>query len=147
MPSRAITVIEFDKFSRDLSLAIHDIGTDVIAAQLITTIPVATAETNTAYTQVIGNGYTAGGIDLSAALTAGTPPQYIWETSVDTVWADTAGGFTDAVALLITNVTKGKHIAFADITVDAGTTPITNDGQPVDINWSGGVPGTIVTIN
>lgn len=137
MPSRAVTRSFFNGFSRDLSNGLHNFSSAVIKAKLVTALPTVATATNAVLTEVTGANYTAGGIDLSVSV-GGVLPQTLIESAIDTLWAENPAGFTNAVAVVVHNETSGRMISFGDITVDAGTTPVSSAVQDVDVNWANG---------
>lgn len=139
MPTYNATMTLFNGYNEDKLKARHDVGTHTYRAMLLTAIPTATTATNATLTEVTGDNYTAGGVDISATLGV-SGAQATIQSSVDLAqsWIESAGGFTDARAIAIRNATTGRLVCFGDITQDGGTTPVSSVDGPVDVNWNGG---------
>lgn len=114
---------------------------NVFKVALITTLPVITQTTPTLgdFTEVVGTGYTAGGIDIQTgqSLTVVSGPTYKYDSSVNPAWSQNGSGPTDIVAGLIYNsTTSDRAIAFVDMTVDGGSTPVSLVAGNVSITWN-----------
>lgn len=139
MPTYNASMTLFNGYNQDKLLGRHIVGTHSYRAMLLTTIPTANTATDAALTEVTGDNYTAGGVDISATLNV-SGAQATVQSAVDLAqtWVQSAGGFTGARAVVIRNATTGRLVCFGDITQDGGTTPVSSVDGPVDVNWNGG---------
>ena len=142
------TVYTFEEFRLNIGDGSHDLNTDVFNVMLLsnthnTTIAVANATPDSAdYTEVVGTGYTAGGIALTVTWTeaAGTATFAI---SNSPAWTQNGAGPTDIRTALIYNTSHigtNDAIAYIDMTAD-GTTPISLVDGDITIN-----AGTLFTL-
>lgn len=131
----------FNEAKQNISGLINLSTTTDFSCMLITTLPTAAAATpDTAdFTEVSGTNYTAGGIPLTTAWTesGGT---ITFSSSVNPSWTQAAGAPTNIVAALIYSETAvGEDaLAFIDMTVDAGVTPISLVDGDITITFTGG---------
>lgn len=136
MPSRAITAVGYKGVPEDLWRGRHNVDTHTFKAMLVTAVPNPNDATNAAYTEVTGSNYTAGGIDIAATLDISAAPLTILQSAVDLLWPEHASGFTNAAAVVITNVTSGRHIAYGDIR--DGAAPVDSTQGSADVNLGNG---------
>lgn len=133
----------FNEYSLQTSSGQHNLAAagDVIKVALIDALPVITQTTPTLadFTEVTGTGYTAGGIDIQTgqAMTVVSGPTYKYDSSVNPAWTQNGAGPADIVAGLIYNSTvSDRAIAFIDMTVDGGSTPVSLIAGNVSITWN-----------
>ena len=136
------TLTVFEEFRKFIGDGSHDLDSDTFKVALITTIPTASEATPdfADYTEVSGTNYTAGG-ETAAATYTEVGGVATWDIA-DVGWTQSGSGPTDIKAALIYNTThsgSNDAVAFIDMTVDAGTTPISLvDGDiNIAINASG----------
>lgn len=136
------TLVVFEEFRLYIGDGSHDLNSDSFKIALITTIPTAAALTPDLadFTEVTGTGYTAGG-EASAATYTEAAGVATFDLA-DVAWTQNGAGPTNIKAALIYNTTHvgtNDSIAFIDMTVDGGTTPISLvDGDiSIAINASG----------
>lgn len=136
------TLVVFEEFRLYIGNGDHDLVSDSFKIALITTLPTAAAATPDLadFTEVTGTNYTAGG-EASAVtyLEVGGVATF---DMADVAWTQNGAGPTNIVAALIYNTTHAgtnDAVAFIDMTVDAGSTPISLvDGDiSLAINASG----------
>lgn len=118
-------IVFFYDTPNKMAEGVHNIGTTTHKAALITTLPTVSDASPqlSSYTEVAGNGYVAGGVTPTLSKTlVGSITSFF--TSVIS-WAQTAGGPTNAVAILIYDDDDANDAAFCaiDITSDGGVTP------------------------
>ena len=136
----------FNEAKQNISGLVNLSTTTDYSCMLITTLPTAAATTpDTAdFVQVSGTNYTAGGIALTTSWTesGGT---VTFGSSVNPSWTQSAGAPTNIVAALIYSETAAGEdaIAFIDMTVDGGATPISLVDGDITITFTG---GTIFTL-
>lgn len=133
----------FNEYTLASMSAVHNLAAagDVIKVAIITTLPTVSDVTPTLgdYTEVVGTGYTAGGIDIQTgqSLTVVSGAQYKYDSSVNPAWSQNGSGFTDGVAALIYNSSKtNQAIGYVDLTVDGGTTPVSLVAGNISVTWN-----------
>lgn len=135
MATRAITFTLFNGFTNDLITELHNLSSDTLQIRLVTDVAAATDATNTAFTEVTGANYSAGGIACSQTVNVAGAVNTI-QSAVDFLWSENASGFTNANSAIIYNSTSSRAIAFADIR--DGVTAVGSTNQDVDINLENG---------
>ena len=140
MAQGSLTV--FEEFRLYIGDGSHDLVNDSFKIALITTIPTAAAATPDLadFTEVTGTNYTAGG--ESTAVTYTEVGGVATFDVADVSWTQNGAGPTDIKGGLLYNTTHAgtnDAVAFIDMTVDSGTTPISLvDGDiSIAINASG----------
>ena len=121
------TLTVFEEFRKFIGDGSHDLDSDSFKVALITTIPTAADATPDLadFTEVTGTNYTAGG-EAAAATWVEAAGVATWDLA-DVGWTQSGAGPTDIKAALLYNTTHAgtnDAIAFIDMTVDGGTTPI-----------------------
>jgi hypothetical protein len=96
-----------------------DLATASVKVGLITNAVVPNSETDTlfsAYTEVTGGGYTAGGINITSgeSLDTATTGQVKWLTSIALDWLQNGGGFNNASYAVAYLTSTGRVICFVD---------------------------------
>lgn len=143
------TLLFVDNFSESLSKGNHNLAPagDTIKVMLISegVASVLTSSVDSsAFTEVSGGGYTAGGVALTNTLseTGGTTT---FGSSVNPSWTQNGSGPTNIKTALIYNTIAASEdlIAYIDMTVDGGTTAISLQSGDISITFAGGVIGTI----
>jgi len=141
MPQGDLTV--FNEYTLATMSAVHNLAAagDVIKVAIITTLPTAADVTPTLgdYTEVVGTGYAAGGIDIQTgqSVTVVSGAQYKYDSSVNPSWSQNGSGFTDGVAALIYNSSKtNQGIAFVDLTTSGGTPPVSLVAGNISVTWN-----------
>lgn len=135
MATRNITFTLFNGFTNDLITEQHNLSSDTLQIRLVTDVAAATDATNTAFTEVTGANYSAGGIACSQTVNVAGAVNTI-QSAVDFLWSENASGFTGANSAIIYNSTSSRAIAFADLR--DGATAVDSTGQDVDINLENG---------
>jgi hypothetical protein len=140
MAQGSLTV--FEEFRKYIGDGSHNLVSDSFKIALITTIPTASDATPdfADYIDVSGTGYTAGG--ESSAVTYTEVGGVATFNAADVSWTQNGAGPTNIKAALLYNTTHAighDAVAFIDMTVDAGTTPVSLvDGNiSITINASG----------
>lgn len=133
----------FNEFRSQVLQAEHDLNaTDTIKVALInnTTVPTASTTTPTLadFTQVTGTNYTAGGETVTTPVVANVSGATYKFDGDNVSWTQNAGGPTDIYYAILYNDTNATDmaIAFIDMTVDSGTTPISLAAGNISINWN-----------
>ena len=115
-------------------------NTNDFKAMLITTLPVITQTTpdTSDFTEVSGDGYTAGGIALTNSWSESSGTTTL-DFSTDPAWSQNPTGPDDIVAALIystnASATGQNALGFVDLTKDAGTTPISLQDGNISFTW------------
>jgi len=133
----------FNEFRTQVLEGEHDLNaTDTIKVALITNATVPTASTTTPvladFTEVTGTNYTAGGATVTTpVVTNVSGPTYKFDGD-NISWTQNGAGPTDIYYAILYNDTQAADmaIAFIDMTVDSGTTPISLAAGNVAINWN-----------
>ena len=134
-------IVVFNEAKQNISGLIDLSTTTDFSCMLITTLPTAAATTpdSADFTQVSGTNYTAGGIALTTSWveSGGT---ITFGSSVNPAWTQAAGAPVNIVAALIYSETAvGEDaLAYIDMTVDAGATPISLVDGDITITFTGG---------
>lgn len=131
----------FNEYSLQTMSGQHALASagDVMMVALIDALPVITQTTPTLgdFTEVAGAGYAAIDIQTGQSLTVVSGPTYKYDSSVNPAWSQNGSGPTDIIAALIYNSTvSDRAIAFVDMTVDGGSTPVSLVAGNVSINWN-----------
>lgn len=135
------SVLKFEEFTKNIGDGSHDLDNDSFSLILITTLPAASTATpdRADFTEVTaGGGYSTGGIALTITYTeaAGTAT---FDATNNPEWVAAAGSPTNIVAgLIVNNTHSGSNdaIAFVDLTVDAGSTPVSLVDGNVKVTWN-----------
>lgn len=134
-------LVLFEEFRKTIGDGSHDLDGDTFALIMITALPTAadTTPDRADYTEVTnGGGYTTGGIALTTTFVeaAGTAT---FDSSTNPSWTAAAGSPTNIVAGLLVNNTHvgtADAIGFVDLTVDAGSTPISLVAGDITVTWN-----------
>ena len=133
----------FNEFRSQVLQGEHDLNaTDTIKVALITNAVVPTASTTTPtladFTQVTGTNYTAGGATITTPVVSNVSGATYKFDGDNVSWTQNASGPTDIYYGIIYNDTNASDmaIAFIDMTVDSGTTPISLAAGNIAINWN-----------
>ena len=131
----------FNEFSLQVSSGQQNLAAagNVIEVALIDSLPVITQSTPTLadFTEVTGAGYAAIDIQTGQSLTVVSGPTYKYDSSVNPAWTQNGSGPVDIVAGLLYNSTvSDRGIAFIDMTVDGGSTPVSLVAGNVSITWN-----------
>lgn len=143
------TLLFLDNFSESLNKGNHNLApaNDVIKCMLISegigSVTTSSVDSS-AFTEVSGTNYTAGGETLTMTLSETTGTTTLG-SSVNPSWTQNGAGPTDIKTALIYNTTAGSEdlIAYIDMTTDAGTTAISLVAGNISITFAAGVIGTI----
>jgi hypothetical protein len=127
-----------------------DLDTDTLKFALISTVPVATAAvpcwgaggtTNLSSNEVSGDGYAAGGKELTTV--AWTQTGGVGTLSADPLsgadkWAQDGAGPTNIKTgiLYSDSATNKDAIGFMDMTADGGTTAISLQAGDISVTWN-----------
>ena len=127
----------FEEFRLTIANGTFDMDTDAFSLKLITTLPLITQTSPNLsdFTEVTaGGGYSTGGIALTTSYTeaAGTAT---FDSSTNPVWTAAAGSPTNIVSGLVVNAANNA-VAFVDLTVDGGSTPISLVAGDITVNWN-----------
>lgn len=134
----------FNEYSDQLLKGTHNLaaGGDTIKVALITTLPLITQTTPTLsdFTEVSGGtSYVAGGASIAAGQSVSqvSGSNYKYDSTTNPSWSQDGSGPTNIVAALIYNTSASNvAIGFIDMTVDAGSTPISLQAGNVSITWN-----------
>ncbi len=142
------TFNRFNVLTRDLVQGKHQFGTHTFKVMLTNTAPVATNAIKSDITEIAaGNGYTAGGQDISAAVTLSTAQAIVSGTDKTfTASGGTIGPFRYAVVYNATQTTPNNPLV---CWWDYGSSITLNSGESwvVDFNSDGsGGTNTVFTI-
>jgi hypothetical protein len=135
-------LLTFEEFRKNIGDGSHDMDNDTFSVILITTLPVLgqASPDRVDYTEVTaGGGYSTGGIALTGVTWTEAAGVATFDSSLAPTWTAAAGSPTNIVAALIVNDTHAgtnDAIAFIDMTVDAGTTPISLVAGNVSITFN-----------
>lgn len=144
------TLLFVDNFSESLSKGNHNLAPagDTLKCMLVSegiSSVLTTSVDSSSFTEVTGGtSYTAGGFTLVQTLTE-TNGTTTFGSSANPAWTKDASGPTDIRTALIYNTTAASEdlIAYIDMTVDGGTTPISLQSGDISITFPSGVIGTI----
>lgn len=130
----------FNQFTQDLAYGVHDMDADTFKFALCTnsTVPTAatavphfggTGTTDFSATECSGSGYTAGGIDVTAAVQALAGAATAIDGTTNPSWTQTAGGPTDIRWGIIYNDTdtSKRCVGFAQMTSGADASLVDGD--------------------
>ena len=137
------TLTLFEEFAKNIGDGSHDLDGDTLAVILITTLPTAGAATpdRADFTECTnGGGYSTGGISLTGVSWTEAAGVATLDSTLNPSWTASAGSPTNIVAALLVNNThvgSNDAIGFIDMTVDAGTTPISLVVGNVTLTWNG----------
>jgi len=122
--------LTFEEFRLNIGDGSHNMGSDTFSMILITTLPTLAAGTpdRADFTEVTaGGGYSTGGITLTGVTWNEVSGVATFDSSLLIAWTAAAGSPTNIVAGLLVNDTHSgtnDAVGFIDMTVDAGSTPI-----------------------
>jgi len=123
-------LLTFEEFRKNIGDGSHDLDTNAFSLIFITTLPVVGQATpdRADFTEVTaGGGYSTGGVTLTGVTWLEAAGVATFDSSLDVVFTAAAGSPTNIVAALIvddTHAGSNDAIAFIDMTVDGGSTPI-----------------------
>lgn len=133
----------FDEVKKTMADTGHNLTADSFSVMLITTLPGVADATpdSTDYIEVTaGGGYAAGGVAITTTWLEANGTATM-ASSTSPAWSAAAGSPTNIVAALVYNTTHAgtaDAIGFIDMTVDAGTTPISLVAGDISIAWDAG---------
>lgn len=136
------TLTTFEEFNLYIGQNVHELGVDSFSVILIdnTLVPIASQASpdSALYTEIAnGNGYTTGGIALTTTWTEIGGLASFKVTNSPSTWTINASGPENIYYALIinTSATATDAVAFIDMTIDGGTTPVSLRDADVVINF------------
>ena len=136
------TLTASDQFGQQIGAEGHNLVSDTIRVMLVSdTVAAAAAfDDSSDFTEVSGSGYTAGGITLAGVTYIESAGVSTLASTTNPAWTKTVGGPTDirtGVAYNVTHAGTADLLGYIDMTVDAGTTPVSLVAGNVSITWHG----------